>query len=118
VALWQLTPGGIRLRVRVQPRSSQNRVVGVHGNAIKLQVIAPPVEGAANAAVADLLAKWLKVPRRSVAIVHGHGGRDKVVMIATRAAPELGVVVEDELARLRVCDPDRSAVVDKTNRCD
>jgi uncharacterized protein YggU (UPF0235/DUF167 family) len=93
-------------------------VVGVYGDAIKLQVTAPPVEGAANAAVADLLAKWLKVPRRSVAIVHGHGGRDKVVMIATHAAQELGVVVEDELARLRVCDSDRSAVVDKRSRCD
>jgi uncharacterized protein (TIGR00251 family) len=93
-------------------------VVGVHGDAIKVQVTAPPVEGAANAAVADLLAKWLEVPRRSVEIVRGHGSRDKVVTIATRAARELGARMEDELARLRARDSDPSAVVDKTVRSD
>jgi uncharacterized protein len=118
VALWQQTADGVRLRVRVQPRSSHNRVVGVYGDAVKLQVTAPPVEGAANAAVADVLAEWLGVPRRSVTIMHGHGGRDKVVMIATRAAQELGLRVDDGVARLRVRDAGRSAVVDKPTRCD
>jgi uncharacterized protein (TIGR00251 family) len=93
-------------------------VVGVHGDAIKVQVTAPPVEGAANAAVADLLAKWLEVPRRSVEIVRGHGSRDKGVTIATRAARELGARMEDELARLRARDSDPPTVVDKTVRSD
>jgi uncharacterized protein len=118
VTLWQQAPGGLRLRVRVQPRSSQNRVVGVHDNAIKLQVTAPPVEGAANAAVAALLAQWLHVPPKSVKIVHGHAGRDKVVMIATSAAEELSGRVENELARLQRRGSERATVVDKARPCD
>jgi len=79
--------GGLCLRLRVQPRSSRDRVVGLHGQWIKLQVTAPPVDGAANAAVAKVLAAWLDVPRSAVTIVKGQGSRDKVVEIAS-ADPE------------------------------
>lgn len=72
----------VRLAVRVQPRAARSRVAGRHGEALKLQVAAPPVEGAANAAVVELLAGWLGVPRRAVQLMHGARGRDKVVAIA------------------------------------
>jgi uncharacterized protein (TIGR00251 family) len=71
----------LRIAVRVQPRSSRDRVVGVHGASIKVQVTAPPVEGAANAAVVEVLAGWLHVPRRSVSVAHGQTGRDKTIEI-------------------------------------
>ena len=78
-----VTATAVRLAVRVQPRSSRDRVVGGHGAALKIQVTAPPVDGGANRAVIELLAKWLGVPRRSVAIVQGQSGRDKVVEVAS-----------------------------------
>lgn len=75
-------PDGVRLTLRVQPRAARTRVVGRHGGALKVQVAAPPVEGAANAAVIELLAAWLAVPRRAVTIARGQSGRDKLVDIA------------------------------------
>ncbi len=73
---------GIRLAVRVQPRAARTRVVGCQGGMLKVQVSAPPIGGAANAAVVDTLAAWLGVPRRTVRLVRGMSGRDKVVEIA------------------------------------
>ena len=78
-----ITRHGIRLALRVQPRAGRTRVVGPHGQALKLQVAAAPVDGAANAAVVDLIAEWLGVPRRTVAIIQGDSGRDKVVEVTT-----------------------------------
>jgi uncharacterized protein (TIGR00251 family) len=75
--------GPWRLRVRVQPRASRSRLAGRIGEAIKLQVQAPPVEGAANAAVVGLLADILGLPRSAIRIAHGVSGRDKLVEIVT-----------------------------------
>lgn len=74
-----VTGRGVRLRLHVQPRSSQNRIAGLHGDAVKVQVTAPPAEGAANAAVVALVARWLGVPRRAVTLLQGQTGRQKVV---------------------------------------
>ncbi len=74
-------PGTLRLQIHVQPRAAQTRIVGRHGDAIKVQVHAPPAEGAANSAVIDLLAETLGVARRAVHIVRGRSSRDKLVEI-------------------------------------
>lgn len=74
-------PANVRLHVRLQPRASRDRIVGWHGEALKIQVHAPPVENAANAALVDLLARTLAVPRRAVQIVHGGTSRAKVIEI-------------------------------------
>jgi uncharacterized protein len=68
-----------RLRVRVSPGARRAEVVGRHGEAWKLRVTPPPADGKANEAVLRLLAETLAVPRARVALVAGHGGRDKVV---------------------------------------
>lgn len=75
--------GWVRFKVRVQPRSARNRVAGVYGDALKVQVSAPPVEGAANNAVVEVLAAWLRVSRKAVEIVRGQTGRDKVVAVTS-----------------------------------
>jgi len=67
---------------------------------LKVQVSAPPVGGAANAAVVELVAGWLGVPRRAVTMVAGHGGRHKVVAIDGGAAPDVGRRLEAALAAL------------------
>jgi uncharacterized protein (TIGR00251 family) len=70
------------LRVRVQPRAGRSEIVGWRADgALGLRVAAPPVEGAANAAVAALLAGALGVPRSAVTIEHGARGRDKLVRV-------------------------------------
>ncbi len=70
-----------RLQVHLQPRASRNRIVGRQGDTIKIQVHAPPVDGAANAALIDTLADVLGVPRRSIQIVRGTSSRTKLVEI-------------------------------------
>jgi uncharacterized protein (TIGR00251 family) len=72
---------GVRFAVRVQPRASKSGVDGVHGDALKVRLAAPPVDGAANAALVALLAELLAVPRRAVRIVSGLQSRAKVVEV-------------------------------------
>ncbi|MBI5566339.1 MAG: YggU family protein [Chloroflexi bacterium] len=76
------TTGGVMLIVRVLPRASRNQVVGVEQGAIKIKLTAPPVEGAANAALIELIAGWLGVRRSSVSIVSGETARHKRVQVA------------------------------------
>ena len=64
-------------------------MVGRHGAAWKVRVAAPPEGGRANEAVVRLLADALGLPRRDVAIVAGHGARDKVVTLIGIDAEEL-----------------------------
>jgi hypothetical protein len=72
----------VRFAVRVQPRSSRAGVDGVHGDALKVRVHAAPVEGAANAAVIEVIAAALGVPKRSVMIVGGATSRSKIVEVS------------------------------------
>lgn len=69
----------MRFAVRVQPRSNRSGVDGVHGDALRVRVNAPPAEGAANEEVIAVIAAALGVGRRSVTIVSGFGARNKVV---------------------------------------
>ncbi len=73
---------GISLRVRVKPRSSRSRITGIREGALVVQIQAPPAEGAANAALLDLLAGVLDRPPSSLSLMYGAGHRDKVVLIA------------------------------------
>lgn len=75
-------PGGVRFAVRVQPRARRSGIRGVHGDALKLCVTAPPVDGAANEAIIALLATELDVPTSAVRIVSGASSRTKTVEIA------------------------------------
>ena len=72
-------PRGVRLSVRVQPRASTTAIVGVHGDALKVRLTAPPVDGAANDALVRLLSETFGIPVRAITIVAGSGSRTKVV---------------------------------------
>lgn len=72
----------MRLRLRVAPGASRAAVVGRHGDAWKLRVVAPAEGGRANEAVVRLLADTLSLPRNAVTLVSGHGARDKIVELA------------------------------------
>ena len=72
---------GITVDVRVQPRSSKNSIVGVYQGALKIMLNVPPVDGAANAACCELLAKQLGIAKSAVEILRGHTSRSKTVKI-------------------------------------
>lgn len=69
------------MHVHVQSRASRSEVVGTHGAALKVRLLAPPIDGAANDALIELLAELLHVPKRDVRIVTGVASREKVVEI-------------------------------------
>ncbi len=75
------TADGIAFDVLVSPRASRSRLGPVHGDRIKLAVTAPPVDGEANAAVIELVAKALGVARAAVAITVGQSSRRKTVAV-------------------------------------
>ena len=83
------TPQGATFAVRVQPRARKNAIVGEIGDALKIALTAPPVEGRANEACIEFLAEFLKVPRSSVTIAAGETSRNKVIRIAGMSADEL-----------------------------
>ena len=74
--------GAITFDVQVVPRASRERLGPVHGERLKVQLTAPPVDGAANDALVQLIAKALGRPRAAVAIVRGQTGRKKTVRVA------------------------------------
>ena len=78
-----VTATGVRFDVRVQPRASRTKVVGLHagpgGGAIKIALAAPPVDGAANDALLDFVADALGLPKRAVRLVHGETSRNKTL---------------------------------------
>ena len=86
---------GCRLRLWVQPRAARDEVVGVQGDAVKVRLTAPPVEGKANEALVRFLAKQLGVPRSAVELTAGAGSRHKAVRVSglspQQARERLGV---------------------------
>jgi uncharacterized protein (TIGR00251 family) len=76
------TMDGISLRVRVQPRASKDALAGEREGALVVRLTAPPVEGAANEALARVLGRALGVPPSAVRVVSGTTGRHKRVSVA------------------------------------
>lgn len=74
--------GGAWLTVHVQPGAARSEVAGRHGDALKLRIASPAVEGAANAALIAYLAERLKLARRGVKITRGDKSRRKTVWVA------------------------------------
>ena len=80
---------GVSFAVKVQPRAKKNAVVGELGDALKISLTAPPIEGRANDACVEFLADLLKVPRASVSIAAGETSRRKVIRVAGVSAKEV-----------------------------
>ena len=77
---------GLTFKIAVQPRASRNQVAGLKGDALKIRLTAPPVDGAANKACLQFLAKTLGVPKSSLSIQSGETGRNKLIL--ARLDPE------------------------------
>lgn len=79
---WSQTDEGVRLKIRVVPRAARTEVAGLHGDALKIRLHAPPVDGAANEALIKFLADALGLSRSAVHIARGHTGRSKEITIS------------------------------------
>jgi uncharacterized protein (TIGR00251 family) len=83
------TAQGATFAVKVHPRARKDAITGEVGDALKLSLTSPPVEGRANEACIDFFAKLLKVARSSVTIAAGHSNRNKVIRISGLTAAQL-----------------------------
>ncbi len=81
--------GGLTFAVRVHPRAKKSAITGEVGNALKVSLTAPPIDGEANAACIEFFAKLLKVPRSSVTIASGQTSRQKVIRISGLSVEEV-----------------------------
>lgn len=74
-------PDHLLLTLHVQPGAKRTEVAGTHGDALKIRLSAPPVDGRANEVLLSYLAAQFGVPRRQVTLVSGAAGRRKVVRV-------------------------------------
>jgi uncharacterized protein len=80
---------GISFAVKIHPRAKKNAITGELGDALKVSLTAPAIEGRANDACIEFFAKLLKVPRSSVTIASGQSSRNKVIRVAGISAAEV-----------------------------
>ncbi len=85
----QETSDGIVFKIFVQPRASKNGIAGLHDDALKIRLTAPPVDNKANKMCVQFLARQLGVSKSTLAIVSGQTGRSKSVLFRYENDPPL-----------------------------
>jgi uncharacterized protein len=83
------TSDGVSFAVKVHPRVRKNTITGKLGDALKLSLTTPPIEGRANEACFEFFANLLKLPCSSVTIASGQNSRKKIVRIEELTTEEL-----------------------------
>jgi len=78
---FQTSKKGITLKIKVEPRSSRKGIAGIAGDTIKVKVHAPPVGGAANEELIEILSDEFSIKKSSIRILKGESSRNKVVEI-------------------------------------
>ena len=89
MATFSSSHDGVTFAVKIHPRAKKNAITGEVGDALKLSITAPPVDGKANEACIDFFAKLLKVARSSVTIAAGQSSRNKVIRVAGLTAQQV-----------------------------
>jgi len=84
---------GCTLSVRLHPGARKNSITGIHADALKIALTAPPVDGKANEALIAFLAEALHLPRARVALVAGATSRAKIVRITGKSAAEVAAAL-------------------------
>ncbi|MDD5484027.1 MAG: DUF167 family protein [Kiritimatiellae bacterium] len=83
------TKDSVILTVQAVPRAANDSVQGLHGDALKVRLHAPPVDGKANEALLDFLSKKLAVPKRNLTLKSGAGQRRKIIAVSGIALAEI-----------------------------
>jgi uncharacterized protein (TIGR00251 family) len=92
--LCSVTGDGIVLNLHIQPRASKSEVCGVQGDALKIRLTSPPVDGAANKLCREFLADLFQVPKSAVEIISGETSRHKRVKITAGDTARLQQIVD------------------------
>lgn len=77
----QCKPGAILLSVYIQPNASETMIVGLHDNRLKIKIASLPIDGRANKALCDFIAKKFMAPKKMVTILNGESSRIKTLRI-------------------------------------
>jgi uncharacterized protein (TIGR00251 family) len=93
--LFRESNGAVTFAVKVVPRSSKNKIELAEGDALKVRLTAPPVEGKANAALVKFLAEALGVSRAQIEIVSGEKSKQKIVRVSGVSAAQ----IQNKIAR-------------------
>jgi uncharacterized protein (TIGR00251 family) len=88
------TPEGVVISVRAQPGAKRTTIVGIHGNALKVAVHAPPVDGKANEAIEVALAGWLGLKKSQVGLKSGMSSRDKTFLLGGIDASSVQILLD------------------------
>jgi uncharacterized protein (TIGR00251 family) len=83
------SPAGATFAIKVHPRAKKNAITGEVGDALKVSLTAPPVEGRANDACIEFFGKVLNVPQSSITIAAGQNSRNKVIRVTGLSAEEV-----------------------------
>jgi len=86
---------GVVIKIKVQPRASKNRIAGMLGDALKVTLTAPPVDGAANAACIEYFSSIMNLPKNRLEIISGQTGRTKLLKIFGIKIADLKEKIED-----------------------
>ena len=90
MSLWLHESGkDVVLSLHVQPGAKKTEVVGLYGDALKIRLAAPPVDGKANECLLEYVADTLNIPRRQVILVSGSSSRSKRLAVAGMTADEI-----------------------------
>jgi uncharacterized protein (TIGR00251 family) len=81
---------GVEIRIHIQTRASKTEIVGLYGQALKIRIAAPPVDGQANAELCRFLARQFGVSQQFVQVISGFSSRQKRVFIKGRTLSEIG----------------------------
>jgi len=78
---FKITGNDIKVKVKIVPGSSKNKIIGAYNNALKISIAAPPVEGKANKKCIAYLAKYFDVAKSKIEIISGQTGKNKLIKI-------------------------------------
>lgn len=89
---WRSEGGTITLTLHIQPGARRSEIAGLHGEALKIRLSAPPVDGKANDALLRFIAKEFAVPLRNVELLRGAQSRHKTVKVSGSSVPPENLV--------------------------
>jgi uncharacterized protein (TIGR00251 family) len=99
--IFRAMPVGVTISVHVQPRASRTEAAGIHGDALKIRVAAPPADGAANEELCRFIARHCDVALSAVEILSGAGARKKCVLVKGRSVEQVRERFQREAKGLR-----------------
>lgn len=88
------TETGVILKIKVQPKASKNEIKGLQGDALKVRLTAPPVDGAANTACQSFFSDLFKIPKNRVKIIAGLTNRNKTLLLEGLSKLEFDSIID------------------------